>query len=97
MDHLTFFFLLFIEGFVKPIPEAERFDLMSAYYRFLTGDDEEKKMECAKAWSTWEMITSKLYVSPDNVKKAEEDNVEYLKRCLTIVYLFYFLVCFVIC
>merc|ERR1712224_744811 len=22
----------------------------------------------------WEMITSKLYVSPDNVKKAEEDN-----------------------
>ena len=48
---------------------------MSAYYRFLTGDDKDKQMECAKAWSRWEMITSKLYVSPDVVKRAEEDNV----------------------
>lgn len=30
-------------------------------------------MECAKAWSTWEMATSQLYVNPDNLKKASED------------------------
>merc|ERR1711977_630168 len=47
---------------------------MSAYYRFLTGDDEEKKMQCARAWSTWEMATSKLYVSAENLKRVEEDN-----------------------
>ncbi len=42
-------------GFLAPIPLVERGDLMSAYYRRLTGADEEKKLECAKAWTTWEM------------------------------------------
>ena len=37
-------------------------DMISAYYRRLTGDDEEEKLRCAKAWSTWEMATSKLQV-----------------------------------
>uniref|UniRef100_A0A7S4M9R0 Prolyl aminopeptidase n=1 Tax=Vannella robusta TaxID=1487602 RepID=A0A7S4M9R0_9EUKA len=31
-------------------------------------------MECARAWSTWEMATSKLFVSPDMLRKAENDD-----------------------
>ncbi len=46
---------------------------MAAYYKRLTGSDEDEKMKCAKAWSTWECATSKLFVDPAMVKKAEED------------------------
>merc|ERR1712137_248812 len=73
-DGASFIFPDAWDGFIKPIPEVERGDLMSAYYRYLTGDDEEKKMECARAWSTWEMATSKLFVSPEMLSKAEDDN-----------------------
>ena len=40
--------------FVAPIPPAERGDLISAYHRRLTGEDEEAKLQCAIAWSRWE-------------------------------------------
>jgi len=62
------------DRYVAPIPEPQRGDLMSAYYRYLTCDDKEKQMECARAWSRWEMATSKLYVSPENLARAEEDD-----------------------
>ena len=42
------------EHFLKPIPEAERGDLMAAYYKRLTGDDRAAQEEAALAWSTWE-------------------------------------------
>lgn len=73
---------------------------MGAYYRYLTGNDEKKKMECAKAWSFWEMFTSKLYVSPENIARAEEDDVFYplFFRLLILVSLYYFvLVCNLFC
>jgi hypothetical protein len=50
------------EAFEAPIPQRERGDMMGAYYRYLTGDDEKKRQECASAWSIWEMTTSKLAV-----------------------------------
>lgn len=37
--------------YLAPIPEVERGDLMSAYYRRLTGNDDKVKQECATAWS----------------------------------------------
>ncbi len=40
--------------YLRPIPEAERGDLLQAYYRRLTGDDEVARMAAAKAWSLWE-------------------------------------------
>ncbi|XP_052806828.1 probable proline iminopeptidase [Mya arenaria] len=61
------------EAYVKPIPEVERFDLMSAFYRCLTGNNEDKKIEAAKAWSRWEMALSRLYLDPANVLRAEAD------------------------
>ena len=40
--------------YLRPIPEAERADLLHAYYCRLTGDDEVARMAAAKAWSLWE-------------------------------------------
>jgi proline iminopeptidase len=48
------------EQFLAPIPEEERDDLVSAYYRRLTGDDDAVALEAAKAWSIWEGATSFL-------------------------------------
>lgn len=48
------------EHFTAPIPPAERGDMMSAYYRRLTGDDDGKRRHCAKAWSGWEAATLSL-------------------------------------
>jgi proline iminopeptidase len=42
------------EDYVKPIPEAERGDLIAAFHKRLTGDDEAAKLEAAQAWSMWE-------------------------------------------
>jgi len=51
------------QAFLAPIPEAERGDLLQAYYRRLTGDDPAEQLECARAWSGWEAVTSNLMVS----------------------------------
>jgi len=51
------------EGFVAPIPEAERGDLVAAYHRRLTSDDAAVRLEAARAWSVWEGRTSKLLPS----------------------------------
>lgn len=48
------------EQYLKPIPEAERGDLVSAYYKRLTSDDAKVRVEAAKAWTLWEAATSTL-------------------------------------
>lgn len=60
------------EEYVKVIPEEERGDMVSAYYRRLTGDDEEKKLEAASAWSIWEGSTSKLFFDYNSIEKFSE-------------------------
>ena len=57
------------EDFIAPIPPVERGDIISAYYRRLTGNDEAEKLRCAKAWSVWEAKT--LSMNPDD-KRVEE-------------------------
>jgi proline iminopeptidase len=42
------------EDFIHPIPVDERGDLMAAYHRYLTADNEIQRMSAAKAWSLWE-------------------------------------------
>ncbi len=56
-------------GFIAPIPPAERHDLLSAYYRRLTGDDPAEQLRCARAWSQWEGAT--LSLMPDEKRVAE--------------------------
>ncbi len=48
------------ESFLEPIPVEKRDNLMQAYYDILTGEDHSKKIEAAKAWSTWEGSTVRL-------------------------------------
>jgi len=61
------------EGFVAPIPEAERDNLMAAYYRRLTGGDETVRLAAAKAWSVWEAAASSLYPSAEKIAEADDD------------------------
>jgi len=48
------------EGFLAPIPEAERGDLIGAYHRRLTDPDPKIQREAARAWSLWEGETITL-------------------------------------
>lgn len=48
------------EDYLAPIPEAERGDLVKAYYKRLTSPDKAVQLEAARAWSVWEGRTSKL-------------------------------------
>lgn len=53
------------EQYVDFIPEAERGDMVGAYHKRLTGNNEELKLEAAKRWSIWEGTTSKLSPEKD--------------------------------
>jgi proline iminopeptidase len=55
----------FWERYRDEIPEDERGDLITAYHKRLTSDDEAIQLSAARAWSTWEGSTSKLYPSTD--------------------------------
>lgn len=46
--------------YLQPIPEQERDNLVAAYYRRLTGEDEVARMAAARAWSLWEGRASTL-------------------------------------
>lgn len=60
------------EEFVKIIPESERGDILDAYYRRLTSDDEKSSHEAARAWSIWEGSASKLIPDPDLIQRFGE-------------------------
>ena len=53
------------EPYREFIPEAERGDLMAAYHKRLTSDDEATRLEAARRWSIWEGGTSYLRVPDD--------------------------------
>jgi proline iminopeptidase len=61
------------EGYIAPIPDAERGDLLCAYHRRLTGADEGVQLRAAKAWSIWEGTTSCLFTNPALVEKTAGD------------------------
>ncbi|NYT64108.1 prolyl aminopeptidase [Alcaligenaceae bacterium] len=51
------------EGYLAPIPENERHDLISAYHRRLTSDDRKVQLAAAQAWTQWESHTITLLPS----------------------------------
>jgi len=57
------------EEFLKVIPEAERHDMVGAYHRRLTSDDEKTRVEAARAWSIWEGSTSKLFFDHNSIER----------------------------
>jgi proline iminopeptidase len=48
------------DEFVKGVTRAPDEHYMNAYYRVLTGNDEDAKLEAAKRWSGWEFSIIKL-------------------------------------
>ena len=62
------------ENFLKPLGEGERDDLLSAYYKRLTSENKEIRLEAAKAWSTWEGSTIKLLPDEKIIHHFGEDD-----------------------
>ncbi|MCK7544798.1 prolyl aminopeptidase [Marinobacter bryozoorum] len=52
------------QDYLAPIPEAERGDMVSAYYRRLTSENELEQIQAAKAWSVWEGRCATLHPNP---------------------------------
>jgi proline iminopeptidase len=55
------------EDFVAPIPQEERGELISAYYRRLTADDADIRIAAARTWSMWEGSALSLLPDPARV------------------------------
>lgn len=55
------------DEYLKPIPENERHDMVNAYYKRLTHDSSEIRLEAAKAWSKWEAATSRLIIDQNAI------------------------------
>ncbi|GAA4034460.1 prolyl aminopeptidase [Sphingomonas rosea] len=60
------------DDFAAPIPEDERGDMMAAYHRRLTSEDETVQLEAAKAWSKWEGVTVTLLPDPSVIEEFTE-------------------------
>jgi proline iminopeptidase len=69
----SFLFPDAFDRYASVIPQPERCNLISAFHRRLTGNDEDEKLRCATAWSVYEMATSRLFVDPAYIARAEED------------------------
>lgn len=52
------------EDYLRVIPEAERGDMLHAYYRRLTDEDPSVRQAAAQAWAQWEGRTSRLLPDP---------------------------------
>ena len=52
------------QDYVNVIDSSEREDLVSAFYKCLTSDDEQACLQAARAWSVWEGSTSNLITKP---------------------------------
>ncbi|MEM1147902.1 MAG: prolyl aminopeptidase [Pseudomonadota bacterium] len=60
------------DRYVAPIPEEERHDLLHAFYRRLTGDDQQERRRAAKAWACWEGETITIQGPTSRPKRFEE-------------------------
>ncbi|GAA6051963.1 hypothetical protein JCM3770_002986 [Rhodotorula araucariae] len=68
----SFIFPDFWEEYLAPIPESERGDMIAAYHKRLTSSDAAVRAEAGRAWSRWEMATSRLQVNQEYLDKAED-------------------------
>jgi proline iminopeptidase len=62
------------EAYRDHIPENERGDFVSAYYKRLTSPDPAVRLAAATPWTTWEMATSRLYTPPEMIKALVTDD-----------------------
>lgn len=62
------------EAYQAPIPAKERGDMLTAYYKRLTGKDRKAQLEAARAWSVWEGSTLSLLEDPSRVGHFARDD-----------------------
>lgn len=62
------------ENYLAPIPEAERDQMVPAYYKRLTSDDESVRLEACRAWATWEGSTLKLLPDAESLRTFTVDH-----------------------
>lgn len=62
------------ERYLAPIPEAERGDLLSAFHKRLTGEDEAERLAAARAWARWEGETLSLRGALRTPPRFDEDD-----------------------
>ncbi|OFZ31694.1 MAG: prolyl aminopeptidase [Bdellovibrionales bacterium RIFCSPHIGHO2_01_FULL_40_29] len=60
------------EKYFNHIPEAERGDFVTAYYKRLTHENSDIRLTAARIWSQWEAATSRLFVDPQSIEDFEE-------------------------
>lgn len=60
------------DEYLKPIPENERHDMVTAYYKRLTHENSEVRLQAAKAWSKWEAATSRLIVDQSAIDEFDD-------------------------
>ncbi|KAF2430792.1 proline iminopeptidase [Tothia fuscella] len=61
------------EAFINHLPEDQRDDPMSAYYKLMTSDDADTRLAAARAWSGMELCASNLYLDEEALKMLEDD------------------------
>lgn len=83
-------------GFIQPelwkifaefIPAAERGDLLEAYWRRLTGEDQELAMDAARHWAIYEGSCCTLLPNPEFTDKFAEDKTAWALARLEAHYL----------
>lgn len=60
------------ESYYNHIPADERNDFVKAYYKRLTHDSIEVRLNAARIWSKWEAATSRLIVNTDAIDDFDE-------------------------
>lgn len=65
------------EDYASLIPEVERGDMVSAYYRRLIGDDEICRMHAARSWSSWEGRCATLRPSAQVIDRFNDSRRAY--------------------
>ncbi len=62
------------EGFIAPVPEAQRDGLIAAYSALLNNPDPDVHVPAAKAWSRWESSTITLLPDDEVITHFTEDS-----------------------
>lgn len=63
------------EKYLTPIPDSERHNMVKAYYKQLTSEDENIRLNAAKSWARWEASTSKLIQSETSLHHFDDPKV----------------------
>lgn len=74
------------EPYLQGIPEQERGDLIAAYHRRLTGNNELARMSAAKTWSLWEAHCSTLRPNHQVVDHFSDPHVAIAMACIEAHY-----------